>query len=368
MADMLANASEAGIVFALRLPDLERIAWRDGRASALATERKALAAFAHICRRTLRWGDTIAHEPGTNLFLAALRECSLVNDVPRVAHAVLAEITRRLTEMTGLEVEGGWTLYEPGPDAECALRQAAKAALERGRRERERYAFFAAFGHEMRTPLTSIDGFLSALLEAELDPPTRRRFIEIAQLEAVRLRRLVESMYALSLIDLDAEIIRNVACSVQKAVEDACDAMFPMAARRGTRVRVLSRVDGTIPLADEHAVQLFASLLENAVKHGRENGRIDVHLRESPGHVVLFFDDDGPGVAADQRTAIFAPLARGRGATAAGHGLGLSIVRSTVERTGGDVTVTSSPLGGARFVVRLPRTGLTAALRKVHPN
>jgi signal transduction histidine kinase len=300
------------------------------------------------------------------MFLAALLESDLKSDLPRTAHVVLAEITRQFERVTGIEAEGGWTVYRAGDDAERALRDAAHAALERGRRERERYAFFSTFGHEMRTPLMSIDGFLTTLLETELDPATRRRFTEIAQLEAARLRRLVESMYALSLIDLDTEVVSRLSCSVQRAVESACDAIYPAAARRGTRVRVCSAVEAAIPWASEHAVQMFVSLLENAVKHGREAGRVEIYLQESPAEVVVFFDDDGPGVGEDERAIIFRPLTRGRHASAAGHGLGLSIVRTTIERAGGDISVSASPLGGARFVLRLPRADAATPTRALH--
>jgi signal transduction histidine kinase len=366
LAATLALAAEERVLFALRLPAIEELAWREGRGAALARERDALAAFARVCRRTLRRGDALAHEPGSNLFLAALLAPGIDNDVIRTAHVVLSEITRELETATGSDVESGWTMYRRADDPERTLAAAAAAALERGRRARERYAFFSTFGHEMRTPLTSIDGYLTAVLESDLAPPTRQRFTEIARLEAARLRRLVESMYALSLIDLDTEIVRNVSCSVQRAVDAACDAIYPAAARRGTRVRVRSSIEAGIPFAAEHAVQMFLGLLENAVKHGRDDGRIEIALSATPNRVTLFFDDDGPGVIAGERTAIFEPLVRGRGATAAGHGLGLSIARTAVERAGGDISVGPSPLGGARFVVELPRTDVPSPERALH--
>jgi two-component system sensor histidine kinase KdpD len=123
---------------------------------------------------------------------------------------------------------------------------------------------------------------------------------------------------------------------------------------------VRSSVDAAIPCAAEHAVQIFLGLLENAVKHGRDNGRIDITLEATTQRVTLYFDDDGPGIGADQRAAIFEPLVRGRGVTAAGHGLGLSIVRAALERAGGEIAAAASPLGGARFIVRLPRADVTS--------
>jgi signal transduction histidine kinase len=322
-------------------------------------ERRARDAFVAACRTTLRTGDAVAHEAGSNLFLVALFEPNVAAGLPRIARAVLAQIVRHFTAATGLWPEHGWTLYAPGAE-EPRLREAAAAALNRGRRERERFAFFATLGHEMRSPIMSVEGYLAALFEGNLDAATRRRFTELAQLEAVRLRRLVESMFALSLVELDAELIR-ASCSAQRAVERACDAIYPAAAGRGANVRICSRSEAAVPLAEETAVHVFVALLENAVKHGREYGRIEVRLEESPSELVIFFDDDGAGIARAERAAVFEPFTRGAGATAAGYGFGLSMVRATIERAGGAIEALASPLGGARFAVRLPQATLRAA-------
>ena len=362
----LALASGERVVFALRVPDLERTAWRDGRESALMLERRAAAAFKTVCRRTLRRGDALAHESGSDLMLAALLAPGRPTDVPRTARAVLKELSSQLAAATGCTIEEGWTIYEARRDPELALRAASAAALERGRRERERYDFFAMLGHEMRTPLTSIDGYLSAILECDLDGTTRRHFMEVAQAEAVRLRRLVEGMYALSLIDLDAEVVRAASSDAQHAIERACDAIYPVAVRRNVRLRVCSRVHAGIPLATEHAVQIFVSILENAIKHGHESGRIDVYLEERDDGLSVSFDDDGPGIPEWERSRIFEPLVRGRSATATGSGLGLAIVRATLARVGADIDVASSSLGGARFTVRFP--GADSEPRSASPN
>ncbi len=350
LVELLASAPEC-IVFALRVADLERIAWRDGRRRAREEEERATAAFYAACERTLGAAGACAHEAGSDLLLAAV--AAPAADLPRVARAVLDALERGLAAESGLAIEAGWSLSARGDEPERALAEAASAALERGRRERERYAFFAALGHEMRTPLMSIDGFLQTLLDCELDAATRRRFTEIARREALRLRRIVEGMYALSLADLDTDLRRDVSCDVQQAVERAADAVFGSAARRGTRLEIRSRVRCAIPLAAEHAAAVFTNLFENAVKHGYDRGRVEVYLEERGASLTVYVDDDGPGVPEAERTLVFEQLARGR-ATAAGDGLGLAIVRATVERIGGDASVTRSPLGGARFVLHVP--------------
>lgn len=351
--------SDECLVFALRVVDLERVAWREGRARARELEAFAADAFGRVCAATFHGAGACAHEAGSDLLIAAVAAPEV--DLPRAARAVLAELVRGVEDRTGLSLEAGWTVHARGAGAGCRLRETVAAALDRGRRERERYAFFAALGHEMRSPLMSIDGFLQTLLDCELDDATRLRFIQIAQREAGRLRRLVDGMYALSLTDLDSELKRNVSCDVQSAVERAADAVYAAAAGRGTRLEIRSRVRCAVPLAAEHAVAIFTNLLENAIKHGYDNGRIEVYLEERGDSLTVCIDDDGPGVAEEDRASIFEELVRGR-ATAAGDGLGLAIVRATVERAGGDARVVRSPLGGARFIVEIP----LAARRNVH--
>jgi signal transduction histidine kinase len=350
LRDLIDRTPGECLVFTLRAADLESIAWREGREQALSREREAAFVFRDLCARTLRAGSAFGHEAESNRFVAAMP--APPHDLPRVARAVLAELAYRMYEATGLRVEGGWALCERGSDAGRALGDAMEAALGRGRRERERCAFFASIGHEMRTPLMSIDGYLQTVLESDLDESTRRHFTEVAKSESTRLRRLVESMYALSLADLDTELKRRVSCDVQSAVERAAEAIYPVAARRRTRLKVCSRVRCAIPLAAEHAVALFVNLLENAVKHGSECGRIEIYLEER-GDLTVYVDDDGPGVPEADRARIFKELERGN-ASAPGDGLGLSIVRATIERVGGHVGVTTSPLGGARFALRIP--------------
>jgi signal transduction histidine kinase len=343
-------------LFAIRVLELERIAWREGRRRARRFERYAIASFMRICLRTLRPGDVVAHDPDTDVLLAALmpRASDSETDLHHTARAVLSELMRCFDAATGLDREFGWTVVEPADVLEPGLRSATAAALQRGRRERERFEFFATLGHEMRTPLMSISGYVQTLIERDLDLATTRRFLETAQLEAMRLRRLVDSMYELSLMDLNESLASGARCDIQSAVERACDAIYPLAALRGTQVKVCSRVKRAVPLPGERAVILFSNLLENAVKHGRPGGRIEIRLTAAVDRLEVWIDDDGPGVPEADRRRIFERGARGATTASVGSGLGLAIVDNILRRIGGDVSVARSPLGGARFRVRIP--------------
>jgi two-component system, OmpR family, sensor histidine kinase PrrB len=95
---------------------------------------------------------------------------------------------------------------------------------------------------------------------------------------------------------------------------------------------------------------LVENLLENAARHGRWDGT--VHVRLDHAGPVLVVDDDGAGVADDERARIFEPFVRAAGTTAPGSGLGLALVSQQVRAHGAQISVQRSSLGGARFSVR----------------
>jgi signal transduction histidine kinase len=341
----------------VRLRDLERIAWREGRAAARAVERRSLRSFVDTASRTLRGTDLLGHDDDSEDFLAALisptRSTGAVA-APTDCRATLARLASAMQPAEGMRVETGWTMLGSlGDDAR--LSEAIESALERGARERERYAFFSTVGHELRTPLTSIRGYLETVLEEDLDRETARRFLEVARTEAMRLGRLLESMFDISMLDLRSGSPEHDACALVPAVEAALGAVAPMAAVAGTSIGAAECADARVAIEADRLLQILINVLENAIKHGRPGGRIVLTARRlDERSLEVTIDDDGPGVAAGEREAVFSLATRGNNARAAGSGLGLAVVRLLVERAGGEVDVVDSPLGGAQFRIRIP--------------
>ena len=97
---------------------------------------------------------------------------------------------------------------------------------------------------------------------------------------------------------------------------------------------------------------LLQTLIENAIKYGREGGRVSIGCERGDDHVCVVVDDDGSGIPEDRREAIFRLGVRG-GNDNPGSGIGLAVVKARVERAGGSVSATASPFGGARFTLIL---------------
>ncbi len=344
-------------VLVLRLPALERVAWRRGLRAARALERRAGAAFSTAALRVLRTGDLVAHDPASDVFVAALLAPTRGGaDVPAAADArsALARIAATIASATRLDVLGGWTTYEAANDA-GKTEALIERALLRGAQERERYAFFSSLGHELRTPLASIRGYLETLLDGEIDAGTRQRFVRIAHGESVRLSRLVDGMFEISLLDLHAVGPARARCTLREALQAARDACIANATRRGVGFAFAEPPPVELAIGLDQLTLVLVNLIDNAVKHGKRGGGVFVAVDDArAGSVCVTVDDDGPGIASNDRERVF-ELGE-RGATpAAGTGIGLALVRLVVERAGGRVTVERSPLGGARFSIVLPR-------------
>lgn len=350
----------------LRLPDFARIAWRDGKRAARSLERRTARAFLRAVRPSLRAGDLLGHDPGSDLFVIVMTAAARAGQEVRVpspldCRSVLERAAAAVSLTGDLRIEIGWTLLRRY-DAAAGLERELESALERGARERERYEFLAAIGHELRTPLTAIRGYIETLLDDPVDAATSRRFLQTARREALRLGRLLEGMFEFSLLDLCAQSLSQSTCDLAEQAIRARDALAPLA--RSRRIRVELNVPGGISLiADADAcMQTLVNLLDNAVKYGREGGRVLVAAACDQAGAHVWVDDDGPGIVAGERESIFGLRVRGAQASRRpGTGIGLAIVKTIVERLGGEVRVCDSPLGGARFELDLPARAESAA-------
>ncbi len=225
--------------------------------------------------------------------------------------------------------------------------------VERRRRER-RQAYLATVGHELRTPLTSIRGYIETVLDGdELDAKTTRRFLETARREALRLGRLVEGMLEFSMLDLSA-FGREASCELGEQVRATIDAVLPLARQRRITIRARLLRSANVRIDGDACMHALLNVVENAVKHGREGGHVTIECMREGAFLYVYVDDDGPGVAPDERDAIFGLGFRGGHAQQPGNGIGLAVVKAILTRAGGEAFVDSSPQGGARFILRFP--------------
>lgn len=338
---------------ALRVPALEAIAWREGRSAARAAERCVVAGLRSA--GILRSGDAFAHRCGSDRFAVALLAPARSGSRPEATQARLAlrRIAGAAARATGQRVQGGWCTLRR-PDELAALSEAIDAALENGLRERERGELLATLGHELRTPLGAIGGYLETLLGGGIDAPTARRFLQTARRETLRMGRLAEGLLTVSLLDL-APPLGETRCDVATVIAQCCEAAAPLARRRRIRLRANVADDCTACIDADACTQAVSNLLGNALTWAATHVRID--CARYGDAVAVRVDDDGPGIAPEERERVFGMGVRDARCGKGGAGIGLAIVRAIARRFGGDAFAAASPLGGARLLLRLPAGG-----------
>lgn len=337
----------------IRLREVERVAWLQGRATARRLEKRACAVLADVAHQRLRTSDLLVHERNSEIFSIALRGRTDDETVsPEDCRGALERTTAAFARVLPVAVETGWTLLSPGF---ASLEVATASALERGAHERQRYDFFSAVAHEMRTPLTAIRGYLQTVLDEPLEPATSKRFLEIARNETLRLGRMVDGMFAVSLLDLEFGAAQPAspqrATLPQDALDAALGALAPRMRERSGNVRHARMPACAVAIAFDHLVQIFVNVIGNAIEHAGEHRHVTVWGARRGREIEIGVDDDGPGIPLDERESIFTFGYRAR---SAGAGLGLAVVRRLLERVGGNACATESPLGGARIVIRIP--------------
>jgi signal transduction histidine kinase len=226
---------------------------------------------------------------------------------------------------------------------------AARRAFAREARAvaRER-KFLTSVTHELRTPLSAIRLLGERLADGRGNP---RDYGSLVAQEGRRLEDLLERVLTATRVE-DAP--RFAPVSPSELARSAADLIAPRAERRGVAIEL--RAEGELPQArwDADAVRsAVLNLLDNAVKHGREGGRVELRVWAADGRVKLAVADDGPGIGGGDRDGLFKRFARGA-TTAPGTGLGLHIVEQVARAHGGRVDLVTREAHGATFTLILP--------------
>ncbi|MFQ5601193.1 MAG: ATP-binding protein [Candidatus Krumholzibacteriia bacterium] len=224
--------------------------------------------------------------------------------------------------------------------------------------EQARKDFVANVSHELKTPVTTIKGFLETLLEGGAldDPGSARRFLGIVSKHTERLSAIIDDLLYLSRLEYEeAEIARH---PVDLAVvAEGCVADFEHVAR-STGIELSIRV-GAEPARILGDASLLTRALDNLIDNALEYGGVaEVRLVDEGGKVAILVADAGPGLPEAQLERVFDPFYRvdkSRSPGSGGAGLGLSVARTIVRGHGGDITLRNRPEGGLEARVTLPR-------------
>ena len=231
--------------------------------------------------------------------------------------------------------------------------------------------FVANVSHELKTPLTAVMGFVETLQgPARDDPNGRERFLGLMAQELSRMNRLVSDLLSLSRLEGQSRRRPTGHVDLAALLPDLIAALEPGAGDDGVEIEFDGPKQAIAPGDGDQLTQVFANLIENAVKYGARPGRVTValsHLRREP--VIrgpawqIDVTDRGGGIAPEhipRLTERFYRVDTGRSRERGGTGLGLAIVKHIVNRHRGRLRIASELGEGTTVTVMLPANGGTA--------
>lgn len=230
--------------------------------------------------------------------------------------------------------------------------------------ERLYTTLLSSISHEVRTPLATISGATSSLMDATIsaDPQTRQLLGQDIQDATMRLNRLIGNLLEMTRLEAN-----RLSLNLQWTdVSDLIDASLRHVEKELANHRLILNIAPGLPLIRidfvlmEHAL---TNLLHNAAVYTPPQTRIQLAASIDAESFILTLSDNGPGLP-ENGTHVFEKFYRGPGAAAGGTGLGLSIVRGLIEAHHGTIEADNLPEGGARFQIRLPLETLPEILRE----
>jgi two-component system sensor histidine kinase KdpD len=247
-------------------------------------------------------------------------------------------------------------------DRSHALR-AAQQARDDAQAQVLRSTLLAAVAHDHRTPLATIMGAASSLLEQadRLSPEQRHRLAQTVLEQTAQLSRLTDNTLQLARLDRSDAAPGTQAVQLRldwESVEEIAGAVLRRARQREPARRIHVRLEPALPLLHCDAVllaQLLDNLVDNALKYSPPEAPVELLARRLGGVVMLAVRDRGPGIALAQRERVFQLFQRGEAPTTTrGAGIGLAVCRAIAHAHGGELTLRQRAHGGCSVECRLP--------------
>ena len=286
-----------------------------------------------LCETVLRCADPDGLRCGDR---CRFEEALANRDVP-----VEAELRMTLEDGTEIPIAASFSAmagHEKGAVVVLRDLRAERAA------EELRASFLAAVSHELRTPLALISGHVDSLLGLGLDPAAERRSVERIGRAAARLQALVDELLDLTQAEHASLALHRARVVVPELLEAVVGGLGEWPGMPPVHVTV----SAAVPDVYVDAVNIghvLVNLVDNARRYGG-TGAISIHARRQRSWVVITVEDEGPGIAPDERVLVFDRLYRGRAARDAhpgGTGTGLHVCRRLVEAHGGRIWIEPEP-------------------------
>lgn len=211
--------------------------------------------------------------------------------------------------------------------------------------ENLRKEFVANVSHELKTPLTSIKGFIEILQSGGMkNPDQAAHFLQLMKDDSERLHRLIEDLLTISSLESGTTVLKITPISLREEAEKVLTALNPQIIKKEIKIEVNIPEDFTRAAADRDKInQVFINLLDNAIKFSDQNGVIEISAKKKSGKIEVSVKDSGQGIPPEAVPRVFERFFRADKArnSEGGTGLGLAIVKHIIEAHGGNVSCQS---------------------------
>ncbi|MBP1128686.1 signal transduction histidine kinase [Serratia sp. PL17] len=282
----------------------------------------------------------------------------------------IRRLTRQVSELdsggiAAVQAYASLPVDSDGRDEVSRLQQAFNRMSRRiaeqwqslSQQDQQRREFIANISHDLRTPLTSLHGYLETLSvkSASLSENDRQRYLEIALAQSRKVGRLAQELFELARLEYGVVKPQKEPFSLSELVQDVFQ-KFELAAE-ARQQRLLADITPGIPLvfADVSMIErVLTNLLDNAIRHTPQGGEIEVRLWQQAGKVLVQVNDSGPGIPQELRADLFMRPSILSSARRHASGLGLMIVRRILLLHDSDIQLVERPQTGACFRFSIP--------------
>ncbi len=232
-------------------------------------------------------------------------------------------------------------------------------ASELSKLDEYRKNFIANISHDFRSPLTSIKGYLEAMLDGTIPPEKYNRYLNIVLNESKRLTKLTAGLLELNDFDTYGPVLKKQQFDIVDVVRETRNTLEGVCEQKKIDIRIKCPAEDTIVYADKMKIgQVVHNLIDNAIKFSPHKGKIMVTIYDKNGKVFVSVKDQGPGIEKEHQKRVwdrFYKTDSSRGKDKQGTGLGLAITKEIIKAHGENINLISTEGAGSEFVFSLTR-------------
>jgi|TARA_B100001564_G_C20650219_1_gene676471 two-component system phosphate regulon sensor histidine kinase PhoR len=239
-----------------------------------------------------------------------------------------------------------------------------KNITELKRKDLIKSSFISNVSHEMKTPLSSIIGFIETIKNsAKDDEAAKRKFINIIEKESLRMKRLLDDLMAFNHIETEENIKPKDKINLNEVIQEIATNLEYEANKKNMQIKTENIYDLNVLGNYDNLLQVFSNLIENAIKYANKNTKILINFEQQKSNnkidqfALVKIKDFGPGIEKShisRLTERFYTVDQARSRSVGGTGLGLSIVKHILNRHGGKLIIESEVGKGSSFTVKIP--------------